>query len=104
MGAMADYREESSFVVRVSLGASFDDDYEGDDDGFAWLERWRAQVRPKLARAVADALRSDAAFEVTPASRGKSPDDELELTVELRRPPPRAPATPTPAGAARGAS
>lgn len=96
------YREESSFVVRVSLGASFGDDYEGDDDGYAWLERWRSQVKPRLLRAVADALRSDASFEVTPVARGKSPDDELELRVELRASAARAASLVTPT--ARGAS
>ena len=60
------------------------EEYEGDDDGYAWLEAWRERVRPRLLRAVFDALRSDDAFEALPASRGKNPEDEIEIAVRLK--------------------
>ena len=34
------YREERSFSIEVSLVAEFDDAYEGEEDGFAWFERF----------------------------------------------------------------
>ncbi len=80
---MAVHREEASFVVRIELSAEFDDDYEGDDDGYAWLEAWRARVQPRLARAVFEQLRAEPGFSAVPASRGKSPDDELEIAVRF---------------------
>lgn len=78
------HRERAHFVVRIEMSAEFDEDYEGDDDGYAWLERWRARVQPRLARAVFEQLRSDPAFDAVPASRGKSPDEELEIAVRFR--------------------
>jgi hypothetical protein len=80
---MGVHREEGRFVVRIELSAEFGEDYEGDEDGNAWLEAWRARVQPRLARAVFEQLRAEPGFSAVPASRGKSPDDELEITVRF---------------------
>jgi hypothetical protein len=81
---MAVHREEGRFVVSIDLVAEFDEDYEGDDDGNAWLERWRARIRPQLARAVFDVLRADPSFDAIPVSRGKDPESELEIEVRFK--------------------
>ena len=81
---MTAYREEGRFVVRIDLSAEFGDDYEGDDDGYAWLERWKETVRPRLVAAVFDALRTDPAFKAVAAPRGASPEEEIEIAVTLR--------------------
>lgn len=78
---MPAYREEGRFVISVDLAAEFADEYEGDADGYAWLEAWKSKVRPKLLTAVMNALRAEAAFVAVPVSRGKNPDDELEISV-----------------------
>jgi hypothetical protein len=80
---MAVHREEGRFVVRIELSAEFGADYEGDDDGYAWLADWRARVQPRIARAVLAELRTDRRFSAVPASRGKSPDEELEVDVRF---------------------
>ncbi len=80
---MAVHREEGGFVVRIELSADFDEDYEGDDDGYAWLEAWHARVRPRLVRAVFDQLRAEPGFAAIPVSRGKGPDEELEIAVRF---------------------
>jgi hypothetical protein len=80
---MAVHREEGRFVVRIELSAEFGADYEGDDDGYAWLAEWRARIQPRIARAVIAELRTDRRFSAVPASRGKSPDEELELDVRF---------------------
>jgi hypothetical protein len=85
-----DHREEARFTIRLELSAEFDEAYEGDDDGYAWLEAWRARVRPRVVAAVFEALRTGGAFDAIPTSRGASPDDELAIDVRLRRPGPRA--------------
>jgi hypothetical protein len=82
---MAVHREEAGFVVRVELSAEFDDDYEGDDDGYAWLEAWRQRVLPRVVRAVMSELRSEPGYDAVPASRGKNPEDEVEVAVRFRR-------------------
>jgi len=72
---MTAYREEGRFVVRIDLSA---------DDGYAWLERWKETVRPRLVAAVFDALRTDPAFKAVAAPRGASPEEEIEIAVTLR--------------------
>jgi hypothetical protein len=83
-GVMGVYREEGRFVVGIDLSAEFGEDYEGDSDGYAWLEHWRAHVQPRLVRAVFEALRSEPAFEAISAPRGKNPEDELEVAVRFK--------------------
>jgi hypothetical protein len=81
---MAVHREEGSLTIRIDLSAEFGDDYEGDDDGNAWLEGFRTRVQPRVVRALFDALRSDPRFEAIPVSRGRSPDDNVEVEVRFR--------------------
>jgi hypothetical protein len=82
---MAVHREEGRFVVRIELSAEFGEDYEGDDDGNAWLEAFRTRVQPRLVRAVFNELRSEPGFTALPVSRGKNPDEELEIAVTFER-------------------
>jgi hypothetical protein len=77
------HREEGRFVVRIELSADFDEAYEGDDDGYAWLARWRARVQGRVVRAIFDELRREPAFEAVPSSRGKDPEQELEIRVRF---------------------
>jgi hypothetical protein len=81
---MGVHLEEGSFVVRISLSAEFGEDYEGDEDGYVWLEAWRTGVRPALLRAILAELRAAPRFEAFPVSRGKSPDEELEIAVRFQ--------------------
>jgi hypothetical protein len=77
------HHEEARFVLRIELSAAFGEDYEGDDDGHAWLERWRARVQPRVLKAVFAELRREPGFSAVPVSRGKSPDDEVEIAVRF---------------------
>ena len=80
------HREEGRFTIRVELSAEFDESYEGDDDGYAWLRKWQEQVKPRLARAVFDVLREGGRFDAVPVSRGAAPDENLEIEVRYRVP------------------
>ena len=82
------HREEGTFSVRVELSAEFDHNYEGDEDGNAWLERWRQRVQPRLTHAIFDELRSEPGFSAIPVSRGRNPEEVLEIAVQFN---PRAP-------------
>lgn len=79
------YREDGALTIRIELGAEFDDAYEGDDDGYAWLERFRRDVQPRVVRALFEALRSDPDFDAIPVSRGRSPDDNVEVEVRYKK-------------------
>ncbi|HLK36422.1 MAG TPA: hypothetical protein VKU41_06685 [Polyangiaceae bacterium] len=81
---MTVHREQGSFVVRIELSAEFAEDYGGDEDGFAWLSRWRARVQPRIARAVFAELRAEPGFLAVAAPRGKSPDEEIEIAVRFQ--------------------
>jgi hypothetical protein len=80
---MAVHREEGTFSIRIELSAEFGEEYEGDEDGYAWLERWRTRVQPLVARAVFERLRAEPGFSAVPVSRGKNPDEELEIALRF---------------------
>jgi hypothetical protein len=78
------HREERSFAIELSLVAEFDDDYEGEDDGFAWFDRFDTQLKPQLTAAVIQALRADPRFQLLAAPRGKDPERALELELRFK--------------------
>ena len=78
------HREERSFSIDISLVAEFDDAYEGDDDGYAWFQRFEASLKPRLTAAVSEALRSDPRFSLLAAPRGKDPERALELELRFK--------------------
>lgn len=80
---MAVHSEQGRFLVRIELSAEFGEDYEGDEDGNAWLDGWRERVRPRIARAVLEQLRAEPGFSARVVSRGGDPDMELELDVHF---------------------
>jgi hypothetical protein len=77
-----DHVEEATWTVRVEASARFPEDYDGDDDGFAWRDRLRAEVLPRLTRAILRELASTPGWRVRPASRGLSGEDELLVRLE----------------------
>ena len=78
------HREEGSYSVEVNLVAEFDDAYEGDEDGFAWLQRFESGLKPRLTAAVLEALRADPRFHLLVAPRGKDPERTLELELRFK--------------------
>lgn len=76
--------EERSYSIDVNLVAEFDDAYEGDEDGFAWVERFESELKPQLVAAVTAALRADPRFALVVAPRGKDPERTLELTLRFK--------------------
>ncbi len=78
------HREERSYSIEVNLVAEFDDAYEGDEDGFAWLQRFESGLKPKLTAAVMEALRADPRFQLLVAPRGKDPERTLELELRFK--------------------
>ena len=75
------HREERTFSITLHLSAEFADDYGGDDDGFAWHERFQGALKPALIAAVHEALRADPRFRAVAAPRGRDPESALDLDV-----------------------
>ena len=77
------HREEKTFSITLHLSAEFADDYAGDDDGFAWHERFQQSVRPALVTAIYEALRAQPKFHAVAAPRGRDPESALDLDVSF---------------------
>ena len=82
------HREEKTFSITLHLSAEFGDEYTGDDDGFAWHERFQSSVRPALIAAVYEALRGHPRFRAVSAPRGRDPESALDLDVRYEAPKP----------------
>ncbi len=78
------HREERQLTVTLHLSAEFADDYEGDDDGFAWHARFEQQVKPALLRSLFDVLRAQPGYDVVSAPRGRPADEAVDLAVTVR--------------------
>ncbi|GMV12629.1 MAG: hypothetical protein HS104_05840 [Polyangiaceae bacterium] len=75
--------EERELTIRIHLSASFDPDYDGDEDGYAWYERFQRELEPELVRALFGVLRSHPRFSALPAPRGGDPDSVREIAVSF---------------------
>lgn len=73
--------EEKEFNLRLELRCSFPDDYEGDEDGYAWTEETRPLLAAVITAAV-QALSRHPGWKVRPGNRGRSSDDEVTLILE----------------------
>jgi hypothetical protein len=78
------HREEREFAIHLYLSAEFDEDYEGDDDGYAWFARFEQGLKPRLLNAVFEVLKNDPNFEAVAAPRGRDPDTAIEIGVRRR--------------------
>lgn len=82
------HREEKTFSITLHLSAEFADDYAGDDDGFAWHERFQGAVKPAVLAALYEALRAHPRFRAVAAPRGRDPESALDLDVSYVAPEP----------------
>jgi len=80
------HREEKTFTITLHLSAEFPDEYTGEEDGFAWHERFQQTVRPALLAAVYDALRVQPRFRAVSAPRGRDPESALDLDLRYEVP------------------
>jgi hypothetical protein len=75
------HREEREFVLRLALSSEFPDDYDGDDDGYAWAEEIPV-LAGELLRAALQVLARHPRWRARPGNRGRSSTDEVTLLVE----------------------
>ncbi len=78
------HEEERTFAIHLHLSASFSDEYEGDEDGYAWFKQFEQGLRQRLIAALVDAVRADGRWEALPAPRGRDPSHGLDLEVRYR--------------------
>ena len=73
--------EEKQFCLRFTLEAQFPEDYEGEDDNYAWFRNWEHQIKPDLLKIVFESLRRHPLWTVHVRNRGLSPQDEIEIAM-----------------------
>ena len=76
------FDEEATFTLRFTLVAGFPEDYEGDDDGYAWLRDWETRVKPELLKAAFASLRVHPSWSVHVRNRGMAATDEVEIVLK----------------------
>jgi hypothetical protein len=76
------YVEERDFTLRLDLRCEFPEGYEGEQDGYAWLREFHARILPRLVQAAVGVIRHHPGWQVRPANRGRSLEDEISLLVE----------------------
>ena len=79
-----DYREETSWAIRIEAAATFGEHYDGDDDGYAWRDAFVREIQPAIAAAVYRQLSALPGWTVRPGNRGLPATDELMIVLERR--------------------
>ncbi|MXX10869.1 MAG: hypothetical protein F4201_04070 [Nitrospira sp. SB0677_bin_15] len=76
------FEEEKTFVLRFNLVAGFPEDYDGDEDEYAWLHDWETRIKPELLKTVVASLRAHPSWSVHVRNRGMAATDEVEVALE----------------------
>lgn len=74
------FRLRFSLEVEISEACLEDDDFEED----AWRAEWERELKPRLVRAVFDALRESPGWTTHIRNRGIAADEEVEVVVARR--------------------
>jgi hypothetical protein len=75
------YVEEKTFTLRLELRCSFPDDYDGDEDGYAWAAEL-APLAAEIVQAASAAVRRRGSWQLHAANRGRPAEDEVTLVAE----------------------
>ena len=75
------YQEEKTFCVRFSLEANFPEDYEGEEDEYAWLHDWESRVMPEVLKAIFTTVRKFPSWSARVRNRGMARTEEIEISL-----------------------
>jgi len=76
------YVEERDFTLRFDLRCEFPEAYEGERDGYTWLQEFQERIAPRIVQAAVAAIRDHPGWTVRPGNRGRPVEDEVTLIVE----------------------
>jgi hypothetical protein len=76
--------EERDFTLRLDLRCAFEEGYDGELDGYAWLREFQDRIVPRVVEAAVRAIRAHPDWTVRPGNRGRAIEDEVTLVVERR--------------------
>jgi hypothetical protein len=75
------YREEREFVLRLELSCEFPEDYQGEEDGYAWAEEI-PQLAAEIVLAAARVAAARPGWKVRARNRGRPAEEEVTLVLE----------------------
>ncbi len=76
------FQEEKTFNLRFTLEAQFPDDYDGEDDAYAWLHDWETRMKPELLKTIFSSLREFPSWNARVRNRGVAATEEIEISLE----------------------
>lgn len=76
--------EERDFTLRLDLRCAFEEGYDGELDGYAWLREFQDRIAPRVVEAAVQAIRAHPDWTVRPGNRGRAIEDEVTLVVERK--------------------
>ena len=79
---MSEHRESHEFSLTLHVSATFPEEYEGEQDGYAWRERFERDLKPRIVKAVFDEIRATKGWRALAAPRGSAPDRAVDIDVE----------------------
>ena len=78
---MKPHTETREFTFHLTFNAQFSDDYDGDDDGYAWAQKLPT-IEAAMLRALVAVVGEDKAWSIRTTNRGRSSEDEVALVLE----------------------
>ena len=78
-----DHVEQREFTLRLDVRFSFPEDYDGEDDGYAWWPSF-APIAAEIVQAAAQIVTRRPGWSVRPANRGRPSEEEVTLVIERR--------------------
>ena len=77
------HREEATWDIRIEASAEFDEDYQGELDGYVWRDGLFRELQRRAAAAVLRELAALPGWRVRTGNRGLPATDELLIHLEL---------------------
>jgi hypothetical protein len=77
------HREEAIWTIRIEASAEFDEQYDGELDGFAWRESQFRELQNAVLAAVMQKLSRAPGWRVRTGNRGLPATDEVLIHAEL---------------------
>ena len=75
------YVEERDFNLRFELRCEFPDDYQGEQDGFAWADEFPS-IAQEVIRAAVQTVARRPGWRIRPGNRGIPSEREVTLVLE----------------------
>lgn len=77
------HREEASWNIKIEASVEFDEDYQGELDGYVWRDSLFREVQRRAAAAVLRELAAAPGWRVRTGNRGLAATDEILIHLEL---------------------